>query len=387
MKKLLIIVCVMLMVVVSVSVGVFAVQAETDQERLDRLGKQIEAYQNEVKRLQSQSTTLANQIAQFDTQIKLTELKISQTEDKIDQLAGRIDQLELSLTSLTNAFEERALLTYKMSRFSTPYFLLISSSDLSSAVSNMHYLKIIQDADRNLLDRLENAQVTYMEEKDAQEELQDELEGQKKNLDSQKSGKAYLLAQTKNDEKKYQQLLASSRSEFEAIQAIVAGRGSEEEAGAVAQGAKIASVIQGPSCNSSGSHVHFIVARSGTTLNPFEHLKSGVGFENCSGSSCGSSDGDPFNPTGAWEWPIASSVKYTQGYGSTWATRNTWVGRIYQFHNGIDINSTTSPDIKAVRAGKLYRGSYTGVNGCRLRYVRLDHDDTDLETFYLHINY
>lgn len=369
-------------------IGYFSIaKAETEQERLDRLSKQIEEYQREISRLQSQSTTLSNQIAQFDTQIKLAELKISQTEDKITALVGRIDQLETSLTSLSNAFKERVVLSYKMSRFKEPYFLLITSDDLATAVSNYHYLQKIQKSDQDLLVRLENAQDAYMEEKDIQEDLQKELLDQKKALDQQKNAKAYLLAQTKNDEKKYQALLASSKSEYEAIQAIVAGRGSEEEAGNVAAGQKVASIIQGPSCNSSGSHLHFIVARNGTTLNPFEYLKPGIPVENCSGSSCGSSDGDSFNPSGSWDWPISPSVKYSQGYGSTWAVRNTWVGRIYNFHNGIDINSTSSPDLKAVQSGKLYRGSYTGVNGCRLRYVRVDHDNSDLETFYLHINY
>jgi len=40
-----------------------------------------------------------------------------------------------------------------------------------------------------------------------------------------------------------------------------------------------------------------------------------------------------------------------------------------------------------VRSGTLFRGSYTGWNGCKLRYVRVDNDDSNLDTFYLHINY
>ncbi|MCS7092043.1 MAG: hypothetical protein NZM26_01680 [Patescibacteria group bacterium] len=362
-------------------------KAETEQERLNRLSRQIDEYQKEILRLQSQSATLANQVAQFDTQIKLAELKISQTEEKINSLITRINQLEISLVALSNAFKERVILTYKMSRFNEPYFLLITSEDLKSAVSNYYYLKKIQDSDKNLLIKLQNAQETYLEEKSGQEKLQQQLVEQKKSLDQQKNAKAYLLAQTKNDEKKYQSLLAQAKSEYEAIQAIIAGRGAEEAVGPVSAGQRIATVIQGPSCNSNGSHLHFIVARNGTTLNPFEFLKPGVAFENCSGSSCGSTDGDPFNPSGSWDWPILPSIRFTQGYGLTWAIRNTWVGRIYNFHNGIDIDSASSSEVRAVQSGKLYRGSYTGMSGCRLRYVRVDHDNSDLETFYLHINY
>ena len=202
-----------------------------------------------------------------------------------------------------------------------------------------------------------------------------------------KAAKAILLEQTRSDEKKYQQLLSSARAEFEAIQAIIAGKGTEEEVGKVSQGARIATVIQGPSCNSSGPHVHFIVRQGTSTQNPFSYLRAGVDYENCSGSSCGSADGDSFNPGGSWDWPVNPKIKYSQGYGSTWAVRNTWVGRVYQFHNGIDINGVSSSEVKAVRSGVLFRGSYSGSSGCRLRYVRVDHDDSDIDTLYLHINY
>ena len=274
-----------------------------------------------------------------------------------------------------------------MSRFSEPYLLLFTSPNLEGTVSSFHYLKRIQEADRSLLDKLKVAQEAYLEEKSTQEELQNQLESQKRSLASQKSAKTRLLEQTKNDEIKYQQLLSQARSEFEAIQAIIAGKGQESEVGHVNEGDRIASIIQGASCNSSGDHLHFIIGQGGTVLNPFSYLRSGVSYENCSGSSCGSGDGDAFNPSGSWNWPINEQISFSQGFGSTWAVRNTWVGRVYNFHNGIDIDSNSSATVKAVRGGTLYRGSYAGSGGCRLRYVRVNHDENDLETYYLHINY
>lgn len=363
------------------------VLAQDDNQRLIELQKQIEEYQRELTRLKSQATTLTNQIAQYDAQIKLATLKISETEEKIQMLSGRINQLEVSLEKLVKAFSSRAEETYKMVRVGDPILYLVSAPDISTAVSRFYYLRRVQESDRDLMIRLQSAQTTYQGQKDEQEKLQEELEAQKKSLDTQKKAKAYLLQATRNDEKRYQQLLAQARSEFEAIQAILAGKGSEEEVGKISQGQRIASVIQGPSCNSSNTHLHFIVAQGSVTHNPFSYLKSGVSFDNCSGSFCGSSDGDGFNPTGSWDWPINSPIKFTQGYGSTWAVRNTWVGRVYSSHNGIDINNDGNSEVKAVKSGTLYRGSYTGGGGCRLRYVRVDHDDSDLDTYYLHINY
>jgi len=367
--------------------GHLAFAQETEQEKLERLSQEIKRYEEEIKRLNSQAQTLSNQIAQYDAQIRLTTLKIEQTQEKIALLSGRIEQLEKSLSLLTKAYSLRVKESYMMNRVHEPFLMVILSPNLGEAFSSFYYLKRIQEADRDLLLRLGKAQVEYEGEKSSQEELEKDLGEQKKFLNSQKSAKSQLLQQTRNDEKRYQELLAAARSEFEAIQAIIAGKGEEIEVGRVDKGQRIASIIQGASCNSSGTHLHFIVKQGDTTRNPFEYLKPGIDFENCSGSSCGSGDGDPFNPSGSLDWPIYSKVKFSQGYGTTWAIRNTWVGKIYSFHNGIDIDSESRPDILAPEAGILFRGSYTGVKGCRLRYVRIAHNNLNLETLYLHVNY
>jgi peptidoglycan hydrolase CwlO-like protein len=391
MKKLILAVFFLfLAVVLNLSWGNFkslvSLAQESQDQKMQRLTNEIEQYQREIDKLKAQANTLANQIAQYDAQIKLTTLKITQVEEKIVLLGGRIDQLEISLTALTNAFSLRAKETYVMARMGDPVLLLVSAQDLSGAVSRFHYLKKIQEADRDLLFRLQTTQSSYVEEKGDQEALKQELEEQKANLASQKAAKDNLLKITKNDEKRYQALLAAARSELEAIQAIIAGKGTETQVGPVSQGSRIASIIAGASCNSSGQHLHFIVSQNGSVQNPFNYLKGGVAYENCSGPYCGSPDGDPFNPSGSWDWPIIPTIDFSQGFGVTWAVRNTWVGSIYSFHNGIDIDSS-SPEVRAVRSGVLYRGSYVGGGGCALRYVRVDHDENDIDTFYLHVNY
>ncbi len=348
--------------------------------------ERIICYENNINKLKDSGKTLISQISQFDAQIKLTSLKIAQTEEQISLLSGRIDQIEGSLDSLNQAFSERAVETYKMAKVSDPLLLIISSDNLNEAFNRFSYLKKIQDGDRNLLDRLKKANDTYKDQKVDQEDLQNKLAQQKKNLDSQKQQKANLLAITKNDEKKYQTLLTVARAEYAAIQGIIAGRGVETEVGKVSQGQRIASIIQGSSCNSKGTHTHFIVRKADkSTDNPFNYLSGGIDYENCSGSFCGSSDGDSFNPSGAWPWPISPKIKFNQGYGYTWAVQNDPIIRqIYTFHNGIDINSNSN-EVRAVKAGTLYQGSYNV--GCMLKYVRIDHDDSDLDTLYLHVNY
>jgi len=348
--------------------------------------KLIQEYTNQINLLKNQSLTLKNQIAQFDAQIKLTSIKVSQTQTQIDLLSGRLNQLGISLNDLTKAFSSRAIETYRLSKFENNFFFLFSSADIGEAVARFHYLQKIQEEDRNLLKRLQEAQISYQSQKNEQQTLQTQLQDQQKSLTIQKSAKAKLLKDTQNNESKYQQLLSEARAEYLAIQNIIAGNGQETEVSHVNQGTKIASVIQGSSCNSGGTHLHFTVSQNGAVQNPFNYLKNGIGYENCSGSSCGSGDGDAFNPSGSWDWPMNPSIKFNQGYGSTWATKNTYVSRIYSFHNGIDISSG-SLDVITPKSGTLYRGSYSGSGGCSLRYVKVHNDDDGLDVYYLHVNY
>jgi peptidoglycan hydrolase CwlO-like protein len=192
---------------------------ETDCNKL------IEDYSNQITKLQGQSNTLKNQIGQFDAQIKLTSLKIQKTEEQIGLLSGRITQVNGSLDSLTKAFSERAVETYKMAKMGDPLTLLITADNLNQAFDRFSYLKKIQEGDKSLLDRLQKAQTTYVEEKTNQEELQKQLATQQQQLNSQKLAKNTLLEQTKNDEKKYQSLLAEARAQLSALNRFVSNQG------------------------------------------------------------------------------------------------------------------------------------------------------------------
>lgn len=354
-------------------------------QRLDCIKQKIAETEGLLTNNQKQQATLANEIAYQDNQIKLTSLKISETEQEIQTLSSQIYRLEVSLADLSKVFAQRVVATYKVAREGTPITLLLTADNVNDFVSRFYYLQRIQKNDHDTLIQLQTTQLNYEGQREKREQLKDKLETQKAKLAGQKAQKEQLFLVTKNDEKKFQQLLTSAKAELEAIQAIIAGRGTETQVRRVSAGEQIASVISGPSCNSSGTHVHFIVSNNGATQNPFNHLKSGVDYENCSGGGA-CSEGDQFNPSGNWDWPILPKIKLSQGYGQTWAVQNTWVGRIYGFHNGIDI-SGSSDQVRAVKAGTLFRGSYSGSAGCALRYVRVHHEEDGLDTFFLHINY
>ena len=190
----------------------------------------------------------------------------------------------------------------------------------------------------------------------------------------------FLLNQTKNNEAQYQKELEKTLAEINAIQSIIAGKGNESDVGEVKEGDKIASIIAGSSTCSNGTHLHFEVVKGGVNYNPAGYLKSIDAQWN------NSPDGS-FSFTGDWNWPMNNAAKINQGYGMTYYAR---VRRAYGGapHTGIDMASKSSGDytVIAVREGRLFRGSIP-CGGGSLRYVRVKHKDSDISTYYLHVNY
>ena len=356
-----------------ISLGAISgVSAQTCSDKTN-ISERINCYEDEVSRLQAQSKTLSNQIAQFDAQIRLTTLKISQTEEKIALLGGRIDQLEGSLSALSDAFSSRAVETYKMARVGNSFLLLISAPDLTEAVSRFHYLQKIQEADRDLLQRLQTAQTTYQGQKADQEDLQDELEKQKVNLDRQKKEKANLLAVTKNDEKRYQQLLAQALAERAALEAALV---SGVRVGPINQGDPIALVGNSgyPSC-STGKHLHFEIHKNNVWIDPAPYLQNKTVVDEQNGG------GNVALGSGNWPWPIQDTIRLTQFYGHTpYSWKYTYSGGV---HTGLDMVSTSSDVIRAPASGTLYK-SPQKCGSSTINIVYIDHGD-GLLSFYLHV--
>ncbi len=351
------------------SLFIFEVKAQDCQGNVN---ERISCYEQNILKLKDSGKTLSNQISQFDAQIKLTQLKITQTEEQIGLLSGRIDQLEGSLGSLTEAFSGRVVETYKMARVGDPFLLLISSDNLNQVFDRYSYLKKIQDADMNLLQRLQKAQDTYKEEKVDQEELQDKLASQKKQLDVQKAAKANLLAVTKNDEKKYQSLLSQALAEKAAIEkALVSGT----KVGPVKAGDPIALVGNSgyPGC-STGKHLHFEVRKNNSWTDPGPYLQNKSVYDEAVRANVNVG-------SGGWSWPIQDTVRLTQHYGVTpYSSIYKYSGGI---HTGFDMVSTTSDVIRAPSDGNLYKSSES-CGSSIINIVYIEHGE-GLISFYLHV--
>lgn len=360
---------------------------EKDPIPEDKRNDCIDILADKVSQLSTQKKTLSSQIAQFDSQIQITQLKIRDSQATIDRLekeitalSARIGFINVSLDKLEILLKKRIVATYEQSYISN-LELLLTSNGFSDLILKAQYLKQVQENDRRILLNLQQTKANYANQKDERETKQAQIEQSKKkleslkvSLDGQKVEKQTFLEITKNDEARYQSLLAQAQAEL----AIVFGGGTETFMRDVSQGEAIGSIAShsaSPGC-STGAHLHFEVHKNNSVQNPNSYLKPG-GYAYSSGydqSYYGS-----VNPSGDLPWPLNETVIIYQGYGSHPFAKSFYSNGS---HQGIDMDSG-SKTVKSVKSGKLYGGSYNCSNG-KLYYAKIDHGD-GLTTWYLHM--
>ncbi len=385
MRKIVIALALFLLLPVAFNIGLLYAQTpessptpttDNKSKRLEEIQRQIQEIQKKLDELSGQERTLSSQIAVIDNQIKLTELKIRSNEAQISDLTldidtadKKIDKLENSLDKLSKVLINRIKATYVIGT-SSSFQVLISSNGVSDFIKRANYLRIAQAHDKRLIYDTVQAKNDYSNQKDIFEDKKEKIEQLKKQLidynaqlDKDKAGKEELLTITKNDEIKFQELLARLRADAASINLAIGNVGAK--IGPVAKGDIIAGV--GSSGCSTGPHLHFEVFSSAKVEG---------------GRIVGARvDPKPYLENSAYQQPVP-------GYpGSV----TTWYGEVYFLgtHTGIDIANPYGTPIRAMDSGDAYSTSavcnYTIAGGSPLgKGIIVDHKN-GLVTLYWHI--
>lgn len=338
-----------------------------DQSVSDLESKIVE-YTKKLEELGKSKDTLANQIKIITSQIDLTLLKISQTEynvsvlvKEISSLSVKIADLDVYLNQLSSAYIEQVAQNYKLQK-RVPSFLFFSDASFNSWLERSKYITLIQKNSQDTLLNLETTRTNYdlqkQEKERKQKELEDleiKLDGQKKSLASQKSSKSNLLAVTKNDEARYQQLKRAAESELSSLLAAkFVGKRNVKKGEALG--------MMGNTGYSFGDHLHFGLY--------------GLREENLS-SWTYTNDIDASDYLKNQIWPMSDPIEITQGRGQT------KYSYLYadKFHHGIDMVSPNKT-IKAVNDGVAY--FFRNAQSSLGNHVKLFHPDGKM-SLYLHM--
>lgn len=215
-----------------------AVCGETVPTDEGSLKTYVEDCSAKLRELSGQKQTLSQAVSVLTTQINLTQAKIAKhtaeiakLETEITDLGSKIQSLDYSLTDLTKLFIARVRASYKHNT-SVPFELIIPLPALTHYPRSLEYLKSIRDHDQSLLLALEKSRLDFDQQKTLKETKQEEIEAVKLTLDREKSAlatqvaaKNKLLADTKNDEARFQSLMSQANAQLAAFRRFASNQG------------------------------------------------------------------------------------------------------------------------------------------------------------------
>jgi murein DD-endopeptidase MepM/ murein hydrolase activator NlpD len=324
----------------------------------DDIQKQIDAKNEEIKQLESeasayratlgdigkQANTLAGEIQRLDKSIKVisqnilvTNAKIGKTELEIKELGINIKARELTID------EERGRIGYLIIALASgdtegPLQILMKNESISAFFSSLDNIVSIQSDIQALLSNLRKEREELKDRKERAEDkrlelaaLAGDLADQKALQGDQRKQRNDLLIETKNQEKRYQDLLADAVRKRDSLQQEI----NTLEAGLKAE---------------------------------FDQSKL------------------PAPGASILGWPLPAPIFITQYFGNTaFARSGAYSGK---GHNGVDFRAPNGTSVFAAEGGTVRATGDTDL-GCRRasygRWVLVDHPN-NLSTLYAHLS-
>lgn len=200
------------------------------EERLQAIQEESEEYKNEIIEHRHQAASLQEQVSEFNHQIQGLEAQIAVTEQEIATVRLYIEETTLEINTNEVLIEQRKTqiiglfrAIYKQ-RNKTVIELVLENDSLSEFFDQVQAQENIQQAIQDniqalqkLQDTLEATRVELLLDEERLEKLEEELDAQNQVLAEQKQVQQDLLAQTRNSQRSYEQLLRDAEDQEKAL--------------------------------------------------------------------------------------------------------------------------------------------------------------------------
>ncbi len=200
------------------------------QSQLDQLQQQIDENRDKIQGLKQRERTLQGDIEEMEAeieqvrlQLEATSLEIQRTNFEIDQISERISKMQQQVDEQKRLLSGSLQQVYQLDQRS-PLELVLGTDNLSELLTDIEFLKVVQEGLQGNLDNLQATQQQLQNSKDellaAQEENQElyELQQlQRDKLQQKISRKEQLVAAARNKKNNLKQEVQEARNSIQQI--------------------------------------------------------------------------------------------------------------------------------------------------------------------------
>ena len=310
-----------------------AVYANSYQNEIDNLDREISAKESVIKDLQKRANTLENRLQILAAEKDEIQTRINQSEAKKRKLEKDIQanerKMERQQTVLGKTFAD----LYVGASIS-PIEMLASSKNISEYIDQAEYQSSIRDNLQSSIEDIKQLRAKLAKQKQDVEAVIAQQKGQREQLAAKESEQSTILAQTRGEESSYRSMvsdLKKQRKEAEAALAASLATGNYRVAnqGVIKAGDIVGGV--GNTGMSTGPHLHLEVRVGGAVVDPTPYIQR-----------------QPVSQPPAWISQYFGNADPIYVSGS---------------HPGVDYAAVTGTPISAIADGVLYRGCSTEMFG------------------------
>ena len=211
------------LVVVGAGVGYVNRPVSADQydDRIRALQADMNRYQAEANRLSAEAVTLANTLAQIVNQKNAIQAQIDANQAQYDKLVIDIASTEKQIKDNQDALGTTIADLYVDDTIS-PVEMLASSQNIGDFLDKQEYRNSVKDELGATIKKVKDLKIKLTSQKEEVTRVLAEQTAARDDLRAKESEQASILAQTQNDENRYQGMIASSKQEIAKAQAAQA---------------------------------------------------------------------------------------------------------------------------------------------------------------------
>lgn len=197
---------------------VASVRADTFDEQIKALQREIAGFQEQAGQLRAQADTLQNQISALQAERNTIQAQIALNEAELVRLNNEIVETEKRLENQMTLLAGNLKSMYLESKI-TPLEMVASSKSISDFIDKQEYRNKIRDQVQKNISSIRDLKVQLADQKKTLEQKLADQKKQRETLLAKESEQAQLLAQTQGQELAYQQLSKEKNSQIAVLRA------------------------------------------------------------------------------------------------------------------------------------------------------------------------